>query len=201
MTARCLEPPKELYEKFDEFLGLLFELDAIRGSLYSPVNQRIAATLDMMGEDEYFRIDTDAGRVTIGIQFERTDDGYKVLERCITLDYYLDPQRLYETVTKVLIGFCDELNAAKVPEPEVLIIEETPKGKIYKISREWLNWFRTVLPHYPPDAPMEMAGLHAAKKHFQEGPEDRIERSFSPIYDHRHGDIEIEFYRITRVKL
>ena len=201
MTAGCFEPPKELYEKFDEFLGLLFELDAIRESLYNPVNQRIAATLDMMGEEKGFRINTNDGNVTIGVQFERTDEGYKVLERSITIDCYSDPQRLYETATKVLIGFCDELNAAKVPEPEVLIIEETPKGKVYKISREWLNWFRTVLPHYPPEAPMEMAGLHAAKKHFQEGPEDRIERSFSPIYNHRTDDIEIEFYRVTRVKL
>lgn len=205
-AAGCLEPPKELYEKFDEFLGLLFELDAIRETLYNPVNQRIAATLDMMDEEKGFRINTNDGHVTIGVRFERTDDGYKVLERSITIDSYLDPQRLYETAIKVLIGFCGELVAAKVPEPEVLIVEETPKGKIYKISREWMNWFRAVFPHYPPEAPYEMGGLRAIKKHFQEGPTDRIERVPETIlnsswYGATDRDLEIEFYRVTRVKL
>jgi hypothetical protein len=200
MTAGCFEPPKELYDKFDEFLALLLELNPIRDTLYNPISQRIAATLNTMSEQGGFELRNDNARFWVSLRFDE-DDFNKVLERSISFQWGYGLEQGTQRAIETLEGFCAELRAAKVPEPEVLIVEETPKGTIYKISREWLNWFRTVLPHYPPEAEFEMAGLQAAKKHFQEGPEDRIERSFSPIYNRRTDDIEIEFYRVTRVKL
>lgn len=201
------EVPKELYDKFDDFLELLFELDKKKDSLYNLINQRVAATLATMGEQKGFELRDDFTAMWAPVRFGKTDDGgYRLLERSIYLRWSHDMPKAIRRAMELLDGFCEELNAAKVPEPEVLIFaNNTGRGDLrytYKISREWINWFRKVLPHYPPEAPLEMAGHRAAQKHFQTNPLDRIERVFSPTaMQQQDGDVDIEFYRVTREKL
>lgn len=203
-----LNPPKELYDKFDEFLGLLFELDKMKDALYNQISQRVAATLDMMGERKGFELADEFTAMFVSLRFVKNDEGdYKVLERAIHLRWSHDIPRSIKRAMELLDGFCKELNAAKVPEPEVLIQEKGPKRLTYKISGEWMTWFRNALPHYPPEAAFEMGGLRAAKKYFQRDPLDKIERSSTPLglssacYGAVDRDLEIEFYRVTREKL
>lgn len=201
-----VEPPKELYEKFDEFLALLLEVNKVRDTLYNVISQRVGATLDMMGEDKGIAIRDEFTDVWVSLRFDETDFD-KVMERCITYRWRHDMAKYTERAVMLLSGWCEELRAALVPEPEVLITTETPKGKVYKLSAEWMKWFHRALPNFPPDAPWEMAGLRAAQKHFQRGPADRIERVPNQLsmsnacYGVGDLDLEIEFYRVTREKL
>lgn len=201
-----IEPPKELYDKFDEFLKLLLEVNEVRDTLYNVISQRVGATLDMMGENKGILISDDFTDVWVSVRFDESDFG-KVLERSINYRWRHHMSKYSERALMILSGWCEELRAALVPEPEVLITTETPKGKVYKLSAEWMKWFHRALPNYPPEAPWEMAGLRAAQKHFQRGPSDRIERVPNQLsmsnacYGVGDLDLEIEFYRVTREKL
>lgn len=205
MTTSYFEPPKELYDKFDEFLGLLFELHLMRDNLYELFGNRVEATLETMKEEGGFGIKTPETKTWVSLRFDE-DDNHKILARSITVTHWSDPVKAAEVSIEILSSFCDELRAAKEPEPEVLITKITPHGNEYKISKEWMNWFRKALPRFPPEAAYENGGLRAAKKYFQTGSHDRIERVpelllNSAWYGAVDKDLEIEFYRVTRVKL
>lgn len=197
-----INPPQEVYDKFDEFLALLLELNKVRDTLYMPINQRIAATLDRMAEDKGITI---PDGFWVSLRFDETDFD-KVLERCITYRWLHGMPKYAERAVKILSGWCDELRAAKEPEPEVLIVKDVPgpgdyRHKGYWISSEWMNWCRRALPHFPPEAPWEMGALHAIKKHFKKKPEDRIEYVFAVNPYDLSQDAVVSFYRVTREKL
>ena len=203
--VETIEPPQEVYDKFDEFLALLLELNNVRDTLYMPINQRIAATLDMISEEKGMKIRDDFVDIRVSLRFDETDFN-KVLERCITYRWRGDMSKYTERAVMLLSGWCDELRAAKEPEPEVLIVKDVPgpgdhRRKGYWISSEWMNWCRRALPHFPPEAPWEMGALHAIKKYFKKKPEDRIEYVFAVNPFDLSQDAPVSFYRVTREKL
>jgi len=210
MPAVEFDIPKEVYDKFDEFLGLLIELDQIRDDIYYPMRQRISASLEMMDENKGFAYQDDVVQVRVSLRFDE-EDRHKVLDRSISFLWCDNLPLAVNRAIEILDGFCKELIAAKEPEPEVLIVTERPgygdrREKTYKISKEWMNWFRRALPHWPPESPFEMGAIHAAKKYFQKFPEDRIERVpdrflCTMSYGKFDQDLDIEFYRVAREKL
>ena len=203
--VETIEPPKELYDKFDEFLALLIELNKVRDTLYTPINQRIAATLDMMAQDKGIAIRDGFTDIWVSLRFGETSFD-EVLERCISYRWRYNTSRYAERAVMILSGWCDELRAAKEPEPEVLIVKDVPgrgdyRHKGYWISSEWANWCRRALPHFPPEETWGMGALHAIKKHFKKKPEDRIEYVFAVNPYDLSQDAPVSFYRVTREKL
>lgn len=206
MNRMSVEPPQELYDKFDEFLALLLELNSIRDTLYMPISQRIAASLDMMAENGGLPLRDERMSIWVTVRFD--ENSFKVLERSIGYLYVTnaDASMYAERGIKLLSDWCKELLAAKEPEPEVLIVKDVPgpgdyRHKAYWISSEWMNWCRRALPHFPPEAPWEMGALHAIKKHFKKKPEDRIEYVFAVNPYDLSQDAPVSFYRVTREKL
>lgn len=206
MNRMSVEPPQELYDKFDEFLALLLELNSIRDTLYMPISQRIAASLDMMAENGGLPLRDERMSIWVTVRFD--ENSFKVLERSIGYLYVTnaDASMYAERGIKLLSDWCKELLAAKEPEPEVLIVKDVPgpgdyRHKAYWISSEWMNWCRRALPYFPPEAPWEMGALHAIKKHFKKKPEDRIEYVFAVNPYDLSQDAPVSFYRVTREKL
>lgn len=192
--------PKELYDKFDEFLGLLFELNKVRAALHDHLNQKVAGTLDMISSEGGLTLKGDHVNLWISVRFD-PDDDYKVLERRI-----ISLSRLWRNTDQamdILSGYIDQLNGGKIPEPEVLLVTDTPNGKKYCISKEWLKWYTRIFPYSrQDDGALEAATLQAAKKHFSTGVEDRIERKVISQHWWQDGvSPEVEFYRVTREKL
>lgn len=207
MSGIPVEPPQELYDKVDEFLASLLELNKIRDTLYMPINQRIAATLDMMGEQGGFPLRDERMSIWVTVRFDE-NDSFKILERSIGYLYVsgVEASTYAERGIKLLSDWCKELLAAKAPEPEVLIAKDVPgpgdhRHKAYWISSEWMNWCRRALPHFPPEAPWEMGALHAIKKHFRKAPEQRIEYVFAVNPYDLNQDAPVTFYRVSREKL
>jgi len=214
-TPRYLEPPKELYDKFDEFLGLLLELHKRHKELYEPIAERVAVTIDSIVEVGGFRISSHGSSIFVGLRLGPNKGGtvedLQVLTRTIRLDSSMDPMAGFRGAISVLQTYCDQLNASKIPEPEVLLVTHTPHGNRYAISGEWITWYRNALPFYPIENTYHAASERAANKHFRKEATDRIEwypnkYSRDPsipdkCYDYSARDFEIVFYRVIREKL
>lgn len=191
-TDECV---KEIQTKFEDFVNGLLELNKNHDTLYLPLQEKVTVTLNKLKETG----ELDLGGATGLVAFDPEDDS-KVIRIGLNT-----PQGRYwdaDHSLRVITFICDQMTAARLPEPEVLISEKGPKRLTYKLSREWINWHEKVFPDYGGESAVKSAAWYAGKKHFKRGPDDRIEHSISPLaIQALTGDVDVQFFRITREEL
>lgn len=188
------EKLKDINAKFAEFIGDLIELHKIKDTLYGPLAEKVTSTLTNLNEKGEFLMGDCVGLATFD-----AEDNLKLLETNIrVLSGGFDTDRALMVITRI----CEQVVAGKIPEPEVLITEDGPHGPIYKVSRAWIDWHQKIFPEYGAESGMNTAAWHAGRKHFQRGPADRVDFEFEPLaHMNLEGDVELKFYRSTRVQL
>jgi len=186
---------KEIQTKFEDFVNGLLELHKIGDPLYLPLREKVANALNKLKEKNEYPF----GAVTGVVVFD-PEDASKVIQTSIICPEgsWWDVQGTLKAIT----WMWDQMTAARLPEPEVLLSEKGPKRLTYKLSREWINWHEKVFPEYGGESAVKSAAWYAGKKHFQRGPDDRVEHSISPLaIQSLTGDVDVQFFRITREEL
>lgn len=190
-----VEIPQELHDKFDKFIALVFELHKKRAELYPPLCRKICRIMEEMKMDEGLVLNGLDLHIHATVKVDK-EDPYKILTRSIVNWERIYPRRSLTKAGMCLTRWILEMEAGKVPEPEVLITDEAG----YKLSREWMNWHSAIFTDLGEGELREAAGARAIEKHFQRPQPDYVEATYQQ-YVTSSSDVEVRFHRVVRENL
>lgn len=185
-----IETLKAIDSKFNEFVSGLFELNKIHDTLIPSIQEMVSFHFNELKEKREYSLDG----LTWVMTFD-PEDGSKIIKTTVNRAHngFLDLDKILKTVTLM----CHQVNAQKIPEPEVLITERIETGeKTYKLSHEWIDWYSVI---FPDRRSIPAAVMRAIDKHFKQGPDDKIEYIVSELNINGLSDgIDVKFLRVTR---